>query len=726
MAQPRAGADGELLGSADFDGRSPVFPNRVLHKDGHWVWIHDRGIARRDESGQVVSMAGSETDITGRKRIEQALSTSEARYRGIFDGAAVAIWEEDFSELKSALDALAAEGVADFRRYFAEHPDFVRGAIGMIRVTDVNQAAVRMYGARDREELMSSLGDVFLPESETVFCEELVALAEGRSVFQSDAAQRTFDGRRLDVLISIAFPPPGGDFRRVPVTLADITERKRVEQALRASEARKSAMVETALDCIISIDHEGTVVEFNPAAERTFGYRRGEALGRELAELIIPPPLRARHREGLARYLATGVGPVLGRRMEMKALRADGSELPVELAVTRMPAEGPPLFTAYLRDITERKRAEEALLDAERRKDEFLATLSHELRNPLAPLRNSLELLCRAGAGAAVATSVRDIMERQVNHLVRLVDDLMEMSRITRGNMELRCEPVELQTVLRNALETARPLIDAAEHRVHVRLPRERLHLEGDAVRLAQVFANLLNNAAKYTPGGGEITLEASREGKEAVVTVTDTGEGIDAGEMPHLFEMFSQGNRTSRTSQGGLGIGLALARRLTQMHGGTVEGESAGVGHGSRFTVRLPLGASARPSERAPHEGAPLAPHRVLVVDDNRDAAASLGMLLSFLGADVRVTHDGPSAIEAFDAYRPAIVLLDIGMPAMDGYEVARILRGRANGSAVPLVALTGWGQEEDRRRTKAAGFDHHLVKPANIEALQALLAAL
>jgi len=376
-------------------------------------------------------------------------------------------------------------------------------------------------------------------------------------------------------------------------------------------------------------------------------------------------------------------------------------------------------------DITEGKRAEEALREADRAKDEFLATLSHELRNPLAPLRNSLELLRHSGAGSSIAQPVQAIMERQVNHLVRLVDDLMELSRITRGSFELRREPLELQAVLKNAVETARPLIDAAKHRLDLRLPSEPLMLEADAVRLGQVFANMLNNAAKYTPEGGDIALEAHRDGNVAVVTVSDTGEGIDSKQLPRLFEMFSQIDRTARRSQGGLGIGLALARRLAEMHGGSVEAESDGLGKGSRFTVRLPLGSAASVAAGKAHEHRRLSPQRVLVVDDNRDAAVSLGMLLGSLGADVRVAHDGPSALSEFDAHRPAIVLLDIGMPGMDGYDVARAIRNRADGARVPLVALTGWGQADDRDRAAEAGFDHHLVKPADIGTLQALMAS-
>jgi signal transduction histidine kinase/DNA-binding response OmpR family regulator len=364
------------------------------------------------------------------------------------------------------------------------------------------------------------------------------------------------------------------------------------------------------------------------------------------------------------------------------------------------------------------------LRDADRAKDEFLATLSHELRNPLAPLRNALQVLQRAGESSV--KPIHEMMERQVNHLVRLVDDLMEMSRIARGSFELRLEPIALQTVLRNALETSQPLIEASSHHLDVSLPADPIPLHADAVRLAQVFANLLNNAARYTSPGGAISVTARREASEAVIEVSDTGEGIEPAELARLFEMFSQGNRTSRRSQGGLGIGLALARRLLQMHGGSVQARSEGRGKGSTFTVRLPVATApgSEPQAAAPAPG--VARLRVLVVDDNADAANSLGLLLELLGAEVQVAHDGPGALESFDACRPDLVLLDIGMPGMDGYQVARAIRSRPGGAAASLAALTGWGQEEDRRLTREAGFDHHLVKPADVGALETLLASL
>jgi signal transduction histidine kinase/ActR/RegA family two-component response regulator len=364
--------------------------------------------------------------------------------------------------------------------------------------------------------------------------------------------------------------------------------------------------------------------------------------------------------------------------------------------------------------------------EASERKDHFLATLAHELRNPLAPIRNSLNLMRLSGAGQ-IPSAVCEIMERQVDHMVRLVDDLMEVSRITRGKIELRRGTVELAAIIHVALETSRPLIDAAGHQLTVKLPAEPLVMDADPMRLAQVFSNLLNNAAKYTDPGGSISLTARRDGYEAVVTVSDSGIGIPADALPSVFEMFSQVDAGDTRSQTGLGIGLTLARSLIEIHGGTVNAASEGRGRGSQFVVRLPLGgAGAIAAPGAPNREAEKlqAVPRVLLADDNRDAADTLGALLQVIGAEVRVTHDGRAALDAYDAFQPGVVVLDLGMPGMDGYEVARRIRRRVGAAPVMLVALTGWGQSRDRSLSQAAGFDHHLIKPVNIETLRALLA--
>ncbi|WP_158307844.1 hybrid sensor histidine kinase/response regulator [Ramlibacter tataouinensis] len=384
------------------------------------------------------------------------------------------------------------------------------------------------------------------------------------------------------------------------------------------------------------------------------------------------------------------------------------------------------------RDVTDRQAAEQALreqaarlAESDRAKDEFLATLSHELRNPLAPLRNSLALLRRVDGANPKTERIQVIMERQLNHMVRLVDDLLEISRISRGALSLRKEPVEVSTIVHNALETSEPLIQAAGHRLALELAAAPLWVEGDPVRLAQIVANLLNNAAKYSHEGGHITVRSWAEDGHAVVSLRDTGLGIEPEALPRMFEMFSRGHRDSGRPQGGLGIGLALSRRLAQMHGGTLEGYSEGLGKGSEFVLRLPLAQHERHAAPGPAASGPQDLDRitVLVVDDNHDAGDSLGEILGYLGADVRIARGGREALQVFADFQPRVVLLDIGMPEMNGYEVAQAIRAGFPDSPATLVALTGWGQDSDRRRAQDAGFDHHLVKPADIDGLQALL---
>jgi CheY-like chemotaxis protein len=377
------------------------------------------------------------------------------------------------------------------------------------------------------------------------------------------------------------------------------------------------------------------------------------------------------------------------------------------------------------RNITGRKRAEEAFREADRRKDVFLATLAHELRNPLAPLHNGVQRLRRTSMGNACDRdcAVIDMMERQVSQLIRLVDELLEVSRISRGKIELRKEQSDMAAILRNALETSQPLIEKNGHEATLGVPPDALPVHGDPMRLAQVFTNLINNAAKYTPPGGRITVDASRQGQEAVVEVRDNGFGISAEDLPRVFDLFGQ---ALSGQEGGLGIGLALARNLVEMHGGKIDARSDGPGNGSVFIVRLPLDHSL-PLE-CPKNVGPPAPtdyaRRVLVIDDDHDVANSLGMLLESLGAKVRVVYDGQSGVEILPAFDPDIVFIDIGMPKVDGYETARRIRSNHHERRFSLVALTGWGQNEDRRRAQDAGFDLHLTKPAPIDALENLLA--
>ena len=389
------------------------------------------------------------------------------------------------------------------------------------------------------------------------------------------------------------------------------------------------------------------------------------------------------------------------------------------------------------KEITERVLAEEKLrrlvaevADAGRRKDEFLATLAHELRNPLAPLRHGLRVLQLTNGVGEAAVEARLIMERQIEQLVHLVDDLLDVSRISEGKLQLRTQRLELATALRNAVETSRPLVEAGGHELTVHVPSEPIFVNADLTRLGQVFANLLNNATKFSERGGQIRLAVECEGTDAVVRITDTGIGIAADMLHGVFQMFSQVDHSIEKSHGGLGIGLSLVKQLVEMHGGSVEAKSAGYGHGSEFIVRLPIDSSAMPEASSARvepkaSGAPEA-RRILVADDNADAAGSLATLLRFMGHEVRTAADGVAAVELATTFRPDVMLLDIGMPKLNGHDACRRIREEPWSETAVFIALTGWGQDEVRRQSLEAGFDHHLVKPVNLAALMELLASL
>ncbi|MBA2290837.1 MAG: PAS domain S-box protein [Gemmatimonadales bacterium] len=777
---------------------------------------------------------------------------------------------------------------------------------------------------------------------------------------------------------------------RLRRTIAELVS---LSDEVRESEARKSAVIEHALDCIITIDHDGRVVEFNTAAEETFGLGRDQAIGHELAELMVPPEMRAAHRAGLARFLETGERKMIGRRLEVPALRADGTTFPTELAITLLRTDGPPLFTAHLRDISERKaleaslrasearfralmeqapfsvqifdpdghtirvnraweelwgasfedlggynilqdqqlaangvlahverafagepsfvppsrydpretlphenrhedavrwvgavayplkdehgtvrevvvvhdditarrraeaavqeseeklrlladtipqlawmakpdgeifwfnrrwyeytgttpeemhgwgwqsvhdpealpkvvdrwkaslatgepfdmvfplkggdgefrpfltrvnplrddqdhilywfgtntdisgikRMEAALIDADRRKNEFLATLAHELRNPLAPIRNAGHILRMATDNQEVVRSTAEMVERQIGHLVRLVDDLLDVTRIDRGKIELRQERIELASVVTHVVEAAEALIQCVEHDVTVALPPHPVYLNADPIRVAQIIGNLLHNACKFTDNRGTIAVtvqveEGDGHRPEAVIRIRDNGVGIPAEQLRRIFEMFTQVDTSLERSRDGLGIGLTLAKTLVEMHGGSLEACSDGIGLGSEFVLRLPiLVDTPTPLAPVPSPTVSLPKRRtILVVDDNRDSATSLAMLLEVNGHQTHTAYDGAQAVEAAATLQPDVVLLDIGMPTMNGYEACRRIREAPGGTTIVLIALTGWGQDQDRQRSQEAGFDHHLVKPVDPHALMELIGAL
>ncbi len=479
------------------------------------------------------------------------------------------------------------------------------------------------------------------------------------------------------------------------------------------TEQRLRFLLENVRDSIIVTDVDGHIVEWNKGAERIFGYRADEMIGRTPADLYV-----ARTEPGQQQLEGDLVAIEQGSSFsgEWEGKRKDGSVVWVEIRTTQLlDASGAPRgFIGIATDITERKRADQA----SRAKDEFLAMLGHELRNPLSPIVTALHLL-----KLKTPTPGRElvILERQVRHLVRLVDDLLDISRITRGKVELKKQAIELEEVALRAIEMAGPLVEQYRHRLEVDVPKTGLRLHADSARIAQVIANLLTNAARYTKPGGTITLTAAQEGDAIVITVADTGIGLSTELLPRVFDLFVQGHRAADRTEGGLGLGLALVQSLVKMHGGSVSAASAGLEKGSRFTVRLPALDAA--------EGAPVSDprpsrisltnafRRILVVDDNVDAAELLAEVLRGIGHEVFLAFDGPSGLAAAEANSPAIAVLDIGLPVMDGYELARRLRELP--SAPYLIAMTGYGLAMDRQKSHEAGFAAHIVKPVSVDEL-------
>jgi len=482
-------------------------------------------------------------------------------------------------------------------------------------------------------------------------------------------------------------------------------------------------LVENVPDIVGRLDREHRFVYVNPAAERSTGLKASSFLGRRLDEVGLDPDAVARFREVLATVLASGRRAFhvfdYPTRDGVRAFEA-------RLVPERDPEGGVASVLVIVRDLTSLRRAQAAradseseahrLADADRRKDEFLAVLGHELRNPLAPIRNAIELLRRSSADPRLVEWASDVMERQMQQLTRLVDDLLDVSRLSSGKVKLEKALVPLAEVVSRAVEASRPLVESRRQTLRVSVPSQPVTIEVDPARVAQALVNLLHNAARYSEQEAEIRLSAHIEAEDLVLSVSDSGVGIPAEMLPKVFDLF--GRAGVQRPQGGLGIGLTVVKRLTEMHG---------AGRGSEFRLRLPVVRGAeRPPGPEPEESTRAGgSRRVLVVEDNPDAADSLVIFLELTGYKVAAAHDGAEAVEVAKSFDPDVVLLDVGLPVADGYEVARRLRDRPGGDRLMLVALTGYGQEEDRRRSSAAGFDHHLVKPVNVDRLLELLSS-
>jgi PAS domain S-box-containing protein len=637
------------------------------------------------------------------------------------------------------------------------------------RYTYVNAMAERIFGQSREELLGKNCWEVFPAAVGTIGYRECHrAMSEGVRVQFEDAYEpcgRSFTNR--------VYPTPEGG---LSICFQDITEKRQAEEALREAQQHLAAELEAMTrlhalstrllsadnlsvvladlleDAIITNGADfGNIQLYNPemgalviVTQRGFEQEfldyfsvvrvdEGSACAQALASgeriVIADVSLDAAFEPHRPIAAAAGYRAVQSTPLKNRSGKVLGM-LSTHFRTPRRPSERDErlldLYARLAADLIERVRVEQALREADRRKDEFLATLAHELRNPLAPIRAGLELIQLAAGDPNAVEQARTVMARQLKQLIRLIDDLI--SRISRGKIELRKEPIELAAAVNSAVEAIRPFIEKMEHELTVTLPLPPVIVDADLTRLAQVFHNLLNNAAEYTDRRGRITLVAERQGSEVVIAVRDTGIGIPPANLPKLFEMFSQVESSLSRSQGGLGIGLCLVKRLVEMHGGRIEARSEGLGKGSEFVVHLPLAVGASVADEPEQDVCEVVKSslRILVVDDNRDSADSLSMILKATGYHTRTAYDGEEAVSAARAYRPDVILLDLGLPKLNGYEACRRIRQQPDGSSPVIVAQTGWGQDEDRRRSHDAGFDYHLVKPVDPQALLKLLAGL
>ena len=633
------------------------------------------------------------------QRALTALRESEARYSSALTAGRMGAWETD---MPSATRQWTQEGMALFGLSL---PD------GRGRVGGDDDEYVRAMHPEDRHLVahfhrLADRQDSFAAEYRIVRPDGSTLWLRGRGL----VVARGDDGRA----------------RRLVNIMADATERRHADEALRMERERLGLALDASQMGAFDLDIASGALWWSPQMYAMFG------VDEKSFELTPERVLACIHPDDRETFLAARAAAIAGRRpyaIDGRIVRPDGAVAWVgHRGHCDFDADGRPVRSFGVTiDITERKHAEQLLREANREKDNFIATLAHELRNPLAPIRNAVNVLRSQRQSAGVeADWCGDVIERQVAQMSHLLDDLLDVSRLTRGQIQLRCAPLQLGTAIAQAIEIAQPLIDVAGHVLEVALPAEPLALEGDLTRLAQVFSNILINAAKYTPAGGRITLVVERDGDDAVVTVTDSGIGIAADRMSHIFEMFGQIETALDRAQGGLGIGLSLARGLVELHGGRITARSEGFGKGSQFVVCLPARRATAPpdpastgsGEASPEPGA----QRVLVVDDLHDSADSLALLLRATGHTVNVAYGGVAALRIAETFLPQVVLLDLGMPELNGYDVCRHIRARPWGKTMTVIAQTGWGQEEDRRRTRDAGFDHHIVKPIDLAALVAL----
>ncbi|HEY6863813.1 MAG TPA: PAS domain S-box protein [Burkholderiales bacterium] len=596
------------------------------------------------------------------------------------------------------------------------------------RVATWNAGAQRIKGYAAEEIIGRHFSTFYPPDAIAAqWPQQELEMAKRDGRFEDEGWRLRKDGSRFwaNVVITALYDRSSGELRGFGKVTRDLSERRAHEERVRASEERFRMLVEGVKDyAIFMLDPQGRVVSWNAGAQRIKGYRPEEIIGQHFSVFYPPEALE----RGWPEYELT-VARKEGRlEDEGWRVRRDKSLFWANVVITPLYGEDGVLrgYSKVTRDMTERKHVE-ALEEGRRQMSEFLAMLGHELRNPLAPIRNAVHVMSRKKLDPTASEWCRDVIDRQVSQLARLVDDLLDVTRITSGKIIVHKMPIDLNLAVERAIESSRPVLDARRHTLKVRLADEPVTVEGDMVRLSQAILNLLNNAAKYTPEGGVVSCAVRRDGANAVVSVRDNGVGIPRDLLPKIFELFVQGDRSLDRSEGGLGVGLTLVDRLVRLHGGTVHAESAGPGMGSEFVVRLPLAEQAAAGSGQDTRKAPEAAEsarRVLVVEDNRDAADTLAAAVRSWGHVVQVAYDGTSALEAARDFRPDVALLDIGLPGLNGYQLADRLKSHFGEDELLLIAVSGYAQEEDLERSLNAGIARHFAKPVDLELLRELLA--
>ncbi|HEV8000559.1 MAG TPA: PAS domain S-box protein [Planctomycetaceae bacterium] len=598
---------------------------------------------------------------------------------------------------------------------------------GLVKTWNAGAERIKGYAAN---EIIGKHFSQFYPHEAIAsgWPDNELKIAEREGRFEDEGWRLRKDGTRFwtNVVITPIFAADRSLSGFLKIT-RDLTERRAAEESLRLSEQRFRLLVEGVKDyAIFMLDPDGRVMSWNTGAQRIKGYTPAEIVGKHFS-VFYPSEDVQSGKPAWELEVAREQGSIEDEGWRVKK---DRSLFWANVVITAIYDKDRRLvgYAKVTRDMTERRKAE-ALEAADRQKNEFLAMLAHELRNPLAPISNGLQLLKMPEIDSSTVQQTTEMMERQVVHLVRLVDDLLDVSRVIMGKMSFKREPVELTAVVNRAVEESQFTIDGRGHELMLSLPARPIIVDADIHRLAQVITNLLENAAKYTEKPSQIWLSVDRENDEAVIRVRDEGIGISAEMLPHIFNLFVQVDNSLERPKGGLGIGLNVVKRIVELHGGTVAVSSAGLGQGSEFAVRLPVSKSIAPAATTkPHlhdEHSHTPKRRILVVDDNVDAAVTITALLKAWGHEVQTAYNGPSALETVGRFRPDIVLLDIGLPGMSGYDVARNLRAEPSAKGVIIAALTGYGQDADRQRSWDAGFDYHLTKPPDPNLLESLLAS-